>query len=148
MEIIVGIVIIVILLLCLGADIGFIAMLGLGVLVFLLAALFGLFLVMFVAVLASERVTGEFVEVRTREDGFAQACYEVDGEEFLNLFPCEVVLRDKLYKKGKPVKLRLLRKKRLLFDGNAQSVIIVGLTLCPICALALVGLVGRLWGWW
>lgn len=147
MEIIVGILIIVILLLCCGADWGFIAMVGIMVLggVLLVAGCFFAFAL--VMVIKSETVTAVFLDIRKKGNGFPQAWYLVDGEEYPNLFPSEVMLKGLLYKKDKPVRIRLNRKRRVLFDANALSAVVVGVMFCLPFSVFLLIYAVRIIGW-
>ncbi|MGN1120123.1 MAG: hypothetical protein ACI4Q4_07175 [Oscillospiraceae bacterium] len=139
MEIIVGIVLCVILLLCAGAEWGFVVTLLLGAMGAALALLAAGFLVCIVLVLCSERVTAVFSEIRERENGgFPQVWYSVGEEQFPNAFPCEVVFRDKIYVRDKPVKVRLLRRLKLVFDKNAVAAMIVGVVFCTPSAAVIL----------
>lgn len=139
MEIIVGIFIIVLLLLLCGADWGFIALLGFAALALVLLVISGFFVYALVLVLRSEKVSGAFTEIKKRDGGFPQAWYSVGGEEFPNMFPCEVLLQSRIYVKDKQVPLRLLRKKRLVFDKNALGAVAVGVLFClPSAVIILV----------
>lgn len=129
MELLVGAVVIIILLLCLGVDWGMIAMgimglIGLGMVIL---ALF--FLVCAAALLCAESVTAVFTDLRKDNRRFDVAYYMIGGREYPNLFPGEFVMRDKFYHKDKPVKLRLLRKAGVVFDKNAVGTILIGLAV-------------------
>lgn len=148
MEFLVGAVIIIILLLCLGADWGMIAMgiIGLIGLAVVLLAVF--FLMCAAALLGAERVTAVFTELRGENRRFDAAYYLIDGREYPNLFPGEFVMRDKFYRKDKPVKVRLLRRAGVVFDKNAAWTIMVGLAVSlpagvffVICAAVFAGFV-------
>ena len=125
MEILLGAVIIIILLALVGVDIWYIL---LGVIAIVaLAALFtaGLFAVGTVMLLRAKRCFGEFLRF---DEGkrFEYAVYSIDGVEYGNIFPAEMVMRKRLYKPGEPVKLRLT-KKGSVFDRNAFLTTVIGL---------------------
>lgn len=146
MEILAGAAVIVVLLLCLGVDWGMIAMgimglIGLGM---VMLAIF--FLVCAAVLLCAKRVTAFFSELRRGDRHFDVAYYIIDGREYPNLFPGEFVMRDRFYRKDKPVRVRLLRKAGVVFDRNAIGTVLVGLAVSlpvsvffVICVLVFVG---------
>ncbi|MDE7192541.1 MAG: hypothetical protein K2O14_01095 [Oscillospiraceae bacterium] len=148
MEILVGAAVIVVLLLCLGVDWGIIAMgimalIGLGM---VLLAIF--FLVCAAALPGAERVSAVFTELRRGNGRFDVAYYVIDGREYPNLFPGEFVMRDRFYRRDKPVRVRLLRKAGVVFDRNAIGTILVGLAVSlpvsvffVICVLVFAGVI-------
>ena len=148
MEFLIGAAVIIILLLCLGVDWGMIAMgiiglIGLGI---VLLAIF--FLVCAAALMCAERVTAVFSELRGDNRRFDVAYYLIDGREYPNLFPGEFVMRDKFYRKDKPVRVKLLRKAGVVFDKNAMGTIYVGLAVSlpvsvffVICVMVFVGVI-------
>lgn len=64
--------------------------------------------------------------------------YEVDGIEYPNIFPCEVVMRNRLYPEGKQCNVRLHRRRNLVFDTNAMACTILGVALGSV-SLLMVG---------
>lgn len=148
MEILAGAAVIIILLLCLGMDWGMIAMgimglIGLGM---VLLAIF--FLACAAALLGAERVTAVFSELRGENRRFDVAYYIIDGKEYPNLFPGEFVMRDKFYRKDKPVRVKLLRKAGVVFDRNALGTVYIGLAVSlpvsvffVICVLVFMGII-------
>ncbi len=137
MEILIGAVVIIILLALLGVDIWYI-LLGVIALV-ALAALFVtvMFAVSMVWLLRAERCNGEFLKF-SAEKRFEYAVYLIDGMEYGNIFPAEMVLREKLYKPESPVKLRLYRKKSV-FDRNAVLTTAIGLPVSLLITAAFGG---------
>ncbi len=143
-----GAAVIVVLLLCLGVDWGMIAMgiiglIGLGM---VLLAIF--FLVCAVMLPSAERVTAVFSELRRGDRRFYVAYYVIDDKEYPNIFPGELVMRDRFYRKDKPVRVRLLRKMGVVLDRNAMGTILVGLAVSlpvsaffVICVLVFVGVI-------
>ncbi len=129
MELLVGAVVIIILLLCLGVDWGMIAMGIMGLIGLGMVILAVFFLMCAVALLCAESVTAVFTELRKDNRRFDVAYYMIGGREYPNLFPGEFVMRDKFYHKDKPVKLRLLRKAGVVFDKNAVGTILIGLAV-------------------
>lgn len=135
MEVIIGAVIIIFLLVLLGVDIWYI-LLGIIALI-ALAALFTavLFAVCVVWLLRSRRHSGEFLRF---EEGkrFEYAVYRIDGAEYGNIFPAEMILRERLYKPETPVTLRLSGSR--VFDRNAFLTIVIGFPLSLLIFLAFV----------
>lgn len=129
MELLVGAVVIIILLLCLGVDWGMIAMGIMGIIGLGMVILAVFFIVCAAALLSSESVTAVFTELRRGNRRFDVAYYMIGGREYPNLFPGEFIMRDKFYHKDKPVKVRLLRKAGVVFDKNAAGTILVGLAV-------------------
>lgn len=140
MEFVVAVIIIVVLLLILGVSPGLIMA---GVLVLLeLGLLFmtGFFVVTLVLLLIAKPVKAEFLRIFVHEVVGTYAVYRIDGEEYKNTFPAEIMFVDKIYHEGKMYSARFkkLKKKHLLFDWYSYIVIGVGL---PVSA-ALAGLLG------
>ena len=145
MEILLGAVVIIILLGLLGVDIWYI-LLGVIALV-TLAALFTavLFAAGAVMLLRSRRCSGVFLRL---EEGkrFEHAVYSIDGGEYGNIFPAEMVMRERLYKPGVPVKLRLTSKGHV-FDRNAFLTTVIGLPVSLLVTLAFAGILLVLFGY-
>ena len=91
-------------------------------------ALIAVFFVIFTIVLIrSKACTAYFSRFGTRQKSkFESAVYSIDGTEYFNAFPKEVILAKQLYKKDKPVKVRLAAGKRFVLDANAVATIIAG----------------------
>lgn len=134
MEILLGAAIIVILLLLLGVDMWYFLIGGIALVA--LAAVFTavFFTVCAVMLIRSERHTGVFLKFGEGKR-FEAAVYEVDGRECRCVFPAEMVLRDKIYKPGRPVELRLTRGGRV-FDKNAFLSAVIGLPTSLVIAFA------------
>lgn len=140
MEFIIALIIIIVLLLILGVSPGIIIA---GVLVLIeLGLLFmtGFFVVTFVLLLMAKPVKAEFLRIFVHEVVGTYAVYRIDGEEYKNTFPAEIMFVDKIYHEGKiySARFRKLKKKHLLFDWYSYIVIGVGL---PV-STALAGMLG------
>lgn len=140
MEFIIGTVIIVVLLLILGVPP---VMIGAGIVILLefltiLMALF--FIVMLILLLISKPVKVKFLRIYIHEVVGTYAIYEMDGKEYKNTFPAEIMFVDKIYKKDKiyPARFRQGKKGYMLYDWYSYIVIGVGLPL----SLALAGGLG------
>ena len=145
MEILVGAVIIIIILLLLGVDMWYF-LVGGAALVALAAAFVAVFFsVCAVMLLRSKKCTGQFSKF-IEGKRFEAAVYQIDEREYRCAFPAEFVMRDRIYKPGRPVKLRLTRGGRV-FDRNAFLTVLVGLPVSIIAAFAFGGGMGMLLGW-
>lgn len=125
MEFIVGYVMIATLLLFMGfslTQIGVMTLILLGVFV----ALIGVFFSVCLAFLAmSRRVTAVFGFI-DEEPRFPVAVYRVGDDEVPNLFPCEMIMRNKLYVPDKELKLLYCKPRKSVIDANALTTIIAG----------------------
>ncbi len=72
----------------------------------------------------------EFIYMDKGNRGFPKAYYNANGEVYPNVFPCEMVMRNRIYKKGKNVSVWLLPKMCVVFDGNAVALVIVSFLFC------------------
>lgn len=137
MEILIGAVMIVIILLLFGVDMWYF-LVG-GCILVALAAVFTtvFFAVCMVMLLRSEKCTGAFLKFGEGKR-FEAAVYQIDDRECRCIFPAEMVLRDKIYKPGIPVKLRLTRAGRV-FDRNATLTTAIGLPMSLVIADVFVG---------
>ena len=133
MEFILGLVIIVILLLILGFGlnfifVGFVCLLGLAA-----AATELVFLFFAVRLLFSKRVRGSFTRIgRAEKARYDTAFYRIDDTELPNVFPAEMVMKDRLYRVGREVKLRVDVRKKFVYDRNARLTILLGVPLCTL----------------
>lgn len=137
MEVLLGAVVIIFLLALVGVDIWYILI---GVIALIaLAALFTawMFAVGVVMLLRAKRCEGEFLRF---DEGkrFEYAVYFIDGGEYGNIFPAEMVWRKRLYKTGVSVKLRLT-KKGSVFDRNALLTTVIGFPMSLLITLAFGG---------
>ncbi|HAJ96127.1 MAG TPA: hypothetical protein DCO72_00080 [Ruminococcus sp.] len=136
MEFIIGAVIIIVLLLILGVPP---VMIGAGIVILLefltvLMALF--FVVMLILLLISKPVKVKFLRIYIHEVVGTYAIYEMNGKEYKNTFPAEIMFVDKIYKKDKiyPARFRQGKKGYMLYDWYSYIVIGVGLPLSAVLA--------------
>ena len=128
MELLIGAAVVLLLLFCLGVSGGFISILigvviGMGVLFML-----GLFVFSAVRLIRSEKRTARFEKIEKPEGAaFERAVYNVDGESCPNVYPCEAVMRNKLYREDKEVQVRYYAKKKCVYDRNAVITTVIGL---------------------
>ena len=129
MEFIIGAVIIIVLLLILGVPWILIVEGIIGLMVILLIAMFLFFAVTLVLVLVSRPVKGTFLRIMIHEVVGTYAIYEIDGEEYKNTFPAEIMFVNKIYHEGQIYPLRLHKGKKgyMLYDWYSWIVIGAGL---------------------
>ncbi len=134
MEFLVGAAVIIMLLLLAGVDLWYI-FLGL-ILLAAVAGLFtaGFFVVCTVMLIRSVRCIGSFVSFG-KNGRFDAAVYSVNGKEYKNIFPAEVVMREKLYSAGKPSMLHITKSGRC-FDRNAFVTTAAGLPMSIVVTAA------------
>ena len=137
---------IIILMLCLGFGVGDIIIMVL-VVVAGLSVLTGAFFVLSLALLlTSKRKRGVFTRIN-EEGHFPSAVYEIDGEEYSNIFPCEMVMRDKLYVPEKTVVLYFSKLRHAVIDKNALITIIAGSAIfIPLAVIAVMFLINTFSG--
>lgn len=139
MEFIVTLAIIIVLLLILGVSPGII-MGGVLVLIeLLLVFMSGFFIVTLVLLFIAKPVKAEFLRIFVHEIVGTYAVYRIDGEEYKNTFPAEVMFVDKIYHEGKyySARFKKFKKKHMLFDWYSYIVIGVGL---PVSVAGAVGI--------
>lgn len=130
MEALIVLVIIIVLLLILGVApealmLGFMALMGL-----MMLTLFVFFFYCITRLVRSEKHEGRLSKVENHPKyGFGTPYYAIDGEEYANVFPCEVVMKKQLYSEGRECRLYLDRKRGKVFDGNAKISVIAGIFL-------------------
>lgn len=124
--------------LCIGFGAADILMLAILVIAAFTVLIGVFFLICLTFLLFSKKKCGEFTGLN--EDGrFPRAVYKVDGEEILNVFPCEMVMRKKLYVPEKTVTLFYIKPRRAVIDKNAFVTIIAGSAVFfPLAAAALI----------
>ena len=139
MEFIIALIIIIVLLLILGVSPGLIMGGVLGLIELLLLFMTGFFIVSVVRLLIAKPVKAKFLRIYISEVVGTFAIYRIDGEEYRNTFPAEIMFVDKIYHEGRTysARFRKLGKKHLLFDWYSYIVIGVGL---PVSALLAGGL--------
>ncbi len=128
MEAIIGIIVVFILLLCMGASIGFIASLAL-----ILVAAFIVFMAVFfvyatIVLVKGKRAKGRYVRSETGDKSkIPYAVYIIGENEYKNMLPLEVMFQNKIYQMDKEVSLILNEKIKRCFDANAVICCILGI---------------------
>ncbi len=118
----------VVLMLCLGFGWGDIALLGAGIVGIFIVLIGGFFAVCLVMLALSRRRSAVFVRLDENRR-FPCAVYRINGADVVNMFPCEMVMRDKLYIPEKEIKVLYCRLNRSAIDNNALLTIIFGSTV-------------------
>lgn len=141
MEFILGYVMIAVIMLCMGfslTNIGMLTLILLGAFIVLIGLFFAVCLVFLIM---SRRRKAVFVSF-DEEPRFPVAVYRIDGVEVPNLFPCEMIMRDKIYIPDKEISLLYCKPRRAAIDKNALTTIIAGsaffIPLAVISALAII----------
>lgn len=128
MELIVGIIIIFILLFCLGASINTMITVALGIVCLFIVFMTAVFIYATIILLTGKRTKGIFTRAEKDEKGrIPYAYYLIDGTEYKNLFPLEVMFQSKIYRTDREVKLILNIRRKRCFDNNAVICCILGI---------------------
>ena len=139
MEFVIIAAVVLVLALCLGADFVIVPIMLMVFLIVLLLAIFGFFVYSAVRLAGTKSTIGMFVRIG-RADGkkFDTAFYKVGENEYPNVFPCEVVMRSKIYVPHKVYKLRFDSRYNEVFDLNAVCCVILGLVLSSVSAVMMI----------
>lgn len=139
MEFVIIAAVVLVLALCLGADIAIVPIMLMVFLIVLLLVIFGFFIYSAVRLAGTKSMKGKFVRI-SRAEGkkFDTAFYKIGENEFPNVFPCEVVMRSKIYIPDKVCRLRYDGKRNEVFDLNAVCCVIFGLVLSSVSAVMMI----------
>lgn len=138
MDILIGIVLIFAILFFMGFGIGDIMYLVFGVLGLGVLFVGGFFAVCLVFLGFSKRKSGVFLEI-DEEGRFPSAVYDIEGERVRNIFPCEMIMKKKLYVPEKKITLLHCKLRKCAIDANALATIIVGsLIFIPASVIVIV----------
>ena len=139
MEIFLGLAVIVMLLLCLGAELGLIAMVFVGLLCGAVLLMLGFFVFSAVRIMSCHKREAIFCKTeKFPGTKFDRAVYSVDGQECACVFPCEVVMRSRLYRSDKAVNVYYSEKKKYVYDKNAAVTVFAGLLSCMALTAAAI----------
>ena len=142
MEALIVLIILILLAVISGVSIEMIAICLLG----LIGLGFGLLSVYFVfcavRIIKGEKHTARVAETRKSERfNYPTAYYDVDGNIYANAFPCELIMKKKLYQQGRECKVYVCRRKNkepIVYDPNAVLSTFVGLFL-TLCSAIVIG---------
>lgn len=142
MELIIGIVVVFILLLCMGASISFIATIALILVGLFVVFMTGFFVYAIILLISGKRTTGKYTRSEKGEKSkIPYAVYIIDNEEYKNLLPLEVMFQNKIYRPDKEVKLILNKKKKCCFDNNATICCVLGILVSLFLLVEMIILV-------
>ena len=138
MEIILGAVVIIVLLLILGFGIDVVILGIVGVMCLISAASELLFLYFAVRLMLSKKRSALFSRIGRTEKRKYDIAFDMVGDaELPNVFPAEVVMKNRLYSADKPVNVRVDVGKKYVYDRNARLTIVLGVPLCTFLCAAL-----------
>ncbi len=128
MEFLIGIAVIFILMFCLGVKPEIIITIAIGI-VMLFIVFMGLIFAYACIIMAMSKKDKGFYKRFDKEEksGIPYAYYMINGEEYRNMFPMEVIFKNKIYREEKEVRLFVYDKKKLCFDTNAVICCILGI---------------------
>ena len=139
MEFVIIAAVVLVLALCLGADIAIVPIMLTVFLIVLLLVIFGFFIYSAVRLAGTKSMKGKFVRIgRAEGKKFDIAFYKIGENEFPNVFPCEVVMRSKIYIPDKVCKLRFDSRNNEVFDLNAVCCVILGLILSSVSSVMMI----------
>lgn len=124
-EFLIGYVLIAVILLCMGFElvqIGMFTLALVGVFIVLIGLFFSICMVFLILSRPADAVFTEFDEERK----FPVAVYRINGEDVPNMFPSEMIMRNKLYVPGKAIRLLYCKPRRAAIDKNALITMIAG----------------------
>lgn len=144
MELLIILGVVIALLLIIGVEIptilmGFMVLLFLTLLLMIVFFLYCLFMMV-----GTKKCTGVLTKTgKSPKYKYNCAYYMIDGQEYYNIFPCEVILKKHIYSTGKEYKVRLNKKKGIVFDPNAYACVIAG-SLLTAASLIMVAMMFRI----
>ena len=142
MEALIVLIILILLAVISGVSIEVIAICLLG----LIGLGFGLLSVYFMfcafRIIKGKKCRAKVAETRKSERfNYPTAYYDVDGNIYSNAFPCELVMKKKLYQKGRECTVYVCTRKNkepIVYDPNAVLSSFVGLLL-TLCSAIVIG---------
>ncbi len=129
MELLIGIVVLFILMLCLGLSIEVIIQVAIGIICLFVLFMSVVFLYATVILVTGEKKKGVFIASDKDGNKLPYAHYFIEGTEYKNLFPLEVIFQDKIYVPEKEVNLILNKKVKRCMDNNAVICCILGVAV-------------------
>ncbi|MCR5541632.1 MAG: hypothetical protein K6F71_12565 [Ruminococcus sp.] len=133
METLIVLIVVTVLLVILGVSAEMLIIGFLGLLCLMMAALFLFFAYCIIRMTRSKKCRGKLATVTKHpKHGFSVPVYEIDGEKYENVFPCEIVMKKQLYYEGRECRLLLDKKRSKVFDGNARISSILGIILSGV----------------
>lgn len=125
MEYIIVLALLSIIFFCLGFSLGDVLMMLAVILCIGIVFVGAFFLFSLVVLIASRKVTASFVKMDD-EGRYPCAVYKIGDSELKNLFPSEMIMKDKLYVPDKEIKIRRCSFFKAALDKNAVMTIVFG----------------------
>lgn len=125
MEFLIGYVLIAVILLFMGFELVQIGMFTLA-LIGVFIVLIGMFFAVCVVFLIMSRPASAVFVRFDEERKFPVAVYKINNEDVPNMFPCEMIMRDKIYVPNKEIHLLYCKPRRAAIDKNALITMIAG----------------------
>ena len=139
MEMLIVLVVVTVLLVIMGVSAEMLIVGFLGLLCLMMVALVLFFIYCIIRMTKCRKCSGKLSEVtKNPKHGFSVPVYDIDGEKYENVFPCEIVMKKQLYYEGRECRLLLDEKRRKVFDGNARASSIVGIVISAVSAVLLI----------
>lgn len=114
--------------LILGAPLEAVLIFVLGILGLIAVSIVLFFAVCAVQILTGKKCRGKFVKFDiSPKHKFETAFYNIEGEQYQNVFPCEAICRERLYNESKTVSLWLCKKGSKVYDSKSLATVIIGL---------------------
>ena len=149
MEALIIFVVIIALMLIVGFSVEFVLECVMGLMCLMMLALFLFFGWCIVRLTVSEKCSGRLARVEKHPKfGYGIPFYDIGGEVFANTFPCEVVMKGRLYAEGRECRLMLDKKRNKVFDGNAVLSSVAGLFLSGLSVWVLVMQISDTFGYY
>lgn len=121
----IGYVMIAAIMLCMGFQLVHIGIITLMILAAGIVLIGAFFTVCLVFLIMSKRRTAAFVSFN-EEGRYPIAVYRIDGENVPNMFPCEMIMRKKIYVPDKEIQILYCKPRRSAIDKNALMTMIAG----------------------
>ncbi len=125
MEFLIGYLLIAVILLFMGFElvqIGMFTLALIGVFIVLIGVFFA---VCVVFLIMSRPASGVFVKF-DEDRKFPVAVYKINGEDVPNMFPSEMIMKNKIYVPNKEIRLLYCKPRRAAIDKNALITMIAG----------------------
>lgn len=138
LELLLILVILVVLCICLGIDSEIIACGVIGLVCLFCVVYILFFIYSCTRIIVSKKCNAFFVRIDKSPHGkFQTAYYSVDGKEYANAFPCEIIMKKHIYRTDKNCNVRLDKKKSLVYDKNSVITATIGIAFSIVLMFGL-----------
>ncbi len=146
MEILIMLIVIIVLAVMIGVEPSTVLLGVMLLMALMLILMTGFFIICSLWLIGSKKCSGKLSKVDDHPRfKFPAAYYEIDGEVYPNIFPCEMILKNWLYAPDRQCRVRLNKKKSIVFDGNAYFCVILGIILGAASLVFLAAEIGYIW---